>query len=328
MGNPLVSVVLPFYNAPYLEEAIQSILNQTYEHFELILVNNASTDDSVKVAKRYASDPRITLIDQPRKGVVFAANGGIEAARGAYIARMDSDDISHPQRLELQTNLLLEDSTLGVVSGLIEYLGPTENGGFIHYVDWLNSIITEEQISLNRFVEFPIANPTLMVRRELFDQYGIYKDGDFPEDYELFLRFQSNNVKMKKIDKSILTWRDTESRLTRTDNRYAQESFFKVKAKYLAQWLKTNNPFHPKIYIWGAGRVSRRRSDLLINEGIAVVNYIDVKSGKQTLHYDNLPDKESAFIVSYVSNRGIREEIRSYLIQNGYIEGVNFILAA
>ncbi|MEQ8904120.1 glycosyltransferase [Ekhidna sp.] len=328
IDTPLVSVVLPFYNAPFLKEAIESILKQSYQNFELIIVNNASIDSSSEVARSYTNYDKVILINEAERGVVHAVNTGIRNAKGTYIARMDADDIADPNRLKYQVEAMLNDSSLDVVSGLVEYLGSSENEGFIHYVDWLNTIRSNEELNQNQFVEFPLANPSMMLKRELFEQFGYYKDGNFPEDYEFFLRLQSHDVKMEKVNKPVLKWRDSETRLTRTDERYSQEAFFKIKAKYLAKWLKMHNPFHPEIYIWGAGRLSRRRSDLLLKEGIKVVEYIDVKAGNQVLHYENLPEKKNTFIVSYVSNRGAREEIRSFLIQKGYIEGVNFILAA
>jgi glycosyltransferase involved in cell wall biosynthesis len=293
MGNPhpLVSVVLPFYNAPFLEEAIKSILNQSYSNYELLLIDNGSTDGSSLVAQSYAENSKVTLIKEERKGVVFAANKGIRIAKGNWIARMDADDIADSDRLKNQLDVLMREPALGVVSGLVTYLGSDENKGFIHYVEWLNTIQSNEEIRKNQFVEFPLANPTLIFKRELFNQFGFYEDGNFPEDYEFFLRLQAVGVQMKKVDKIVLKWRDTPSRLTRTDVRYSSDAFFRVKAKYLANWLKENNPFHPEVYLWGGGRRSRRRSDHLLLEGIEVVKHIDIKPGPNMLHFEQIPEK-------------------------------------
>ena len=325
--QPLVSVILPFYNAPHLKEAIESILNQSYSHFELLLINNDSTDDSVKVAEQYASHTNVRILQEDKRGVVFAANTGIKKANGTFIARMDSDDVATLDRLETQVNYLLSNPSVQVVSGLVDYLGASENEGFIQYVDWLNSITSPKDIYLNQFVEFPLANPTLMFRKSVFG-HGMYQDGDFPEDYEFFLRLQAEGITMAKVKETVLTWRDSETRLTRTDPKYTHDAFFKVKAKYLAQWLKKNNPFHPKVYLWGAGRLSRRRSDYLLEQGVEVIKYIDLKASDHVLHFELLPNPEEAFIVSYVANRGARAQIRSFLDQRGYVEGLNYIIAS
>ncbi len=325
---PVVSVILPFYNAPYLKDAINSILNQTFQDFELILIDNCSTDTSVAIAKSFNEHPKVTLVEERKRGVVHAANAGISVGRGQFFARMDADDIAFEKRLEIQVEKLQQDHITDVVSGLIEYLGSNDNKGFIHYINWLNTIISSKEIYLNQFVEFPIANPTMMFRRELFERYGLYNDGDFPEDYELFLRLQSNGVYMEKVEEKVLQWRDSENRLTRTDAKYTQAAFFKIKSKYLAAWLSKNNPYHPRIYVWGAGRLSRRRSEHLIDHGIDIVKYIDLRGGKNVIHYGDLPKDQSCFVVSYVANRGARVEIRNFLETRDYIEGVHYIMAS
>jgi len=144
-SSPTVSVVLPFYNAPRLNIAIQSILNQTYEDFELILIDNKSDDGSAEVAVEFASqDKRIILLKEEKKGVVWATNKGINASRGEFVARMDADDYAFPERIALQLNEFRNDPTLGLVSGLVAYDGDEENKGFRIYVNWMNEIVDED----------------------------------------------------------------------------------------------------------------------------------------------------------------------------------------
>lgn len=328
-GDSLVSVILPFHNAPTLQKAAESILDQSYQNFELLLIDNASTDGSQAVSLELSHrHDKVQLIDEPKKGVVHAANSGILHSQGAYIMRMDADDYSFPQRMELQVKALQEYPDVGVVSGGVIYKGDHSNVGFIEYVDWLNTIHTSSDIALNQFIELPMANPSMMFRREIFEKYGLFKDGEFPEDYEYFLRLQSNNVKMIKVENQVLRWIDSDNRLTRTDPRYSTDAFFKIKSHYLAEWLKKNNPFHPEIFVWGAGRLSRRRSDYLKNYGIEIKKYIDVKPRENSIHFEEIESPNEAFIVSYVGNRGARSQIRSFLNDRQFIEGVHYILAS
>jgi len=329
MGNsPLVSVIIPFYQSPNLPTAIQSILAQTFQDFELILVDNNSPTEIHKKAVAFLDDSRVRITHEPCQGVVFAMNKGIQLAKGKYIARMDADDFSYPCRLEKQVEALASDTTLEVVSGLVKYEGLKQNEGFKVYVDWLNTIRTDEEIQMNQFVEFPLANPSLMFKKHIFEKYRLFEEGDFPEDYEFFLRLQQGGIKMAKVDSPVLEWRDSDDRLTRTDTRYSTDAFFKIKAKYLANWLQKNNPHHPDILVWGAGRLSRRRSDYLLEYGIRITGYIDIKRKNDAIYYEDIPNASSAFIVSYVANRGARDQIRSYLIENGYQEEKQFILAS
>ena len=106
--TPLVSVVLPVYNAEeYISEALKSILNQTYDNLEVVVVNDGSTDHSLHVIRSLA-DKRVKIISRENRGLVASLNEGIDAASGDYIARMDADDISHPERISKQIRLLEE----------------------------------------------------------------------------------------------------------------------------------------------------------------------------------------------------------------------------
>jgi len=326
--SPLVSVILPFYKSPNLRRAIESILAQTYPHFELLLINNNSPMDVLQVAEKYLKDSRVVIMHEPRQGVVFAMNRGISYAKGSFIVRMDSDDTSYADRLELQLAAFVDDPALEVVSGLVTYEGPEQHQGFRVYVDWLNTVRSPEEIRLNQFVEFPLVNPSLMVRKSVFETHGLFEDGDFPEDYELFLRLQQSGVKMAKVSTPVLKWMDSNERLTRTDPRYAVDAFFKIKARYLANWLEKNIPHHPHILVWGAGRLSRKRSSYLLQYGIEIEGYIDVKKQKGIIHYQDVANHLPSFIVSYVTNRGARDQIRTFLVSMGLEEGKQFILAS
>lgn len=326
-----ISVVLPYFNAEKtLARAIESILNQTFQGFELILVNNNSTDQSPGIAKAFqASDSRIRLTDVYEQGVAFASNQGFELAKAPLIARMDADDLMLPDRLEKQHQYLTGNPNIGLLGGQVNYQGDVANEGFRQYVDWSNGLITPEDIFLNRFVELPVVNPTIMFRKTLFEQLGGYKHGEFPEDYEMILRWMDQGVNISKVPEPVLDWHDHPTRLTRTDKRYSETAFYQVKAKYLAKWLKQQSK--KEIWIWGGGKLSRRRSDFLLGQGIDISGYIDVKPRQLLLpciDFRNLPAPGQVFILSYVSNRGKREEVRQYLLKKGYMEGVDFLLAA
>ena len=179
---------MPFFNAEdTLERAIISLINQTYLDFECILINNNSRDKSLQIAHYYAEkDNRIQLVNEPLQGVVFASNKGFQKARGQFIARMDADDEAHPERLRLQAEFLEQNPDYGAVSGLVEYVSTRKiYKGLRKYVDWANSVSTYDQIKTSRFIDSPIVNPTAMWRRDTAEKHGMYRPGDFPEDYEM-----------------------------------------------------------------------------------------------------------------------------------------------
>ena len=331
-STPAISVVLPYFNAEKtLERAIRSVLNQTFSEFELILVDNNSTDGSTKIAAGFAQkDLRVILMKEKRQGVAYASNHGSAWARAPLIARMDADDEMLPQRLEKQGKHLDTHLAIGLVGGQVVYQGEASNLGFRHYVDWSNGLTGPGAIFDNRFVELPVVNPTIMFRKRLFEQYGGYADGDFPEDYEMILRWMSQGIKMDKLAEPVLKWHDQPDRLTRTDPRYSETAFFRTKAKFLAQWLRSAK-IRKEIWIWGAGKLSRRRSQYLQDHGLSISGYIDVKPRQIPLaciDYREIPDLGKIFILSYVANRGKREEVREFLLQKGYLEGIDFLLMA
>jgi len=139
-----------------------------------------------------------------------------------------------------------------------------------------------------------------MWRKETADKYGMYTDGDFPEDYELWLRWLDAGVKIVKIPNFVFKWYDSDTRLTRTDPRYRDKAFYEIKSKYLAKWLKKNNPHHPKVVVWGASRISRLRSKIIEKFEVEIINYIDISNkrslDKKIINYKNIPSPNEIFV--------------------------------
>jgi glycosyltransferase involved in cell wall biosynthesis len=331
--SPEVSVILPFYNAEKtLARAVTSILNQTFTNFELLLVDNNSNDKSRAIAKKLAeSDSRIKIHHEQKQGVEHAMNCGLKHAKANLVARMDADDFSLPQRLAKQVAFLNKNKSIGFLGSEVIYVPHNKNTtGFKRFVDWVNSFHSSREIELNRFVEIPLVNPTILFRRILFEKFGGCLSGDFPEDYELQLRYLSKGVQMAKLPEPLLEWHDYSTRLTRTDERYSTEAFFKIKAKYFKSWSEENNQFHPKIWVWGAGRKTRQRARFLEKEGLKIVGFIDIQESKttvkSTIHYTKIPKPGQIFIVSMVANYRASEKIRIFLIQNKYVEGKGFMM--
>lgn len=333
--DPTVSVILPFFNAELtLNRAIESIASQSLKSFECILINNNSTDGSNAIANIWTKkDKRFILIQEKQQGVMFASNAGSRHARGIYIARMDSDDVSRPNRLKLQSEFLDLSIDYDAVAGKVKHISHSENTkGFAHYVNWVNSIQTYEEIQNKQFVESVIVNPSAMWRKELGERFGMYESGEFPEDYELWLRWLSKGIKIKKLKEIILDWHDSDTRLTRTQSIYSDSSFYKIKTKYLANWLEKNNPFHPRVAIWGASRISRRRAKLLTQYGIEIECYIDTKKGRlldhKIIYFEETPSPDKIFILTYIKQMNTRDEIQDFLHSKGYVEGVNYLLVS
>ena len=181
MKRPKISVVMPAYNAEqYIAESIESILNQTFADFEFIIINDGSTDKTADIVKSY-DDKRIKFIDnQENQGIVPVLNQGLSMARGEYIARMDSDDISHLNRFEKQVSYMDNHPECGVLSSSYHMFGEKE-AKFIHpehvgLVDLLDGCV--------------VAHPAVMMRKSVIDKYEFRYSSNFryAEDYELWSR--------------------------------------------------------------------------------------------------------------------------------------------
>jgi glycosyltransferase involved in cell wall biosynthesis len=315
--------------------ALKSILAQTWRDWELIAVDDGSTDATAEILTTYArQDSRIRVMFMPPLGIARALQTGCDASVGDWIARMDGDDLMDPERLRRQVEYTRQHPEVGVVSGQVRYGGGSP--GYAAHVDWLNSLRTHDEMFLRQFVEAPVAHPSVMFRRELMEQHGGYRDGDFPEDYELWLRWMAAGVRFAKVPDEILVWNDPPGRLSRTDPRYDVCRFYRTKCDYLALWLRRNVDPGRELWLWGAGRVTRRRFDPLEAGGFRFQGFIDVDAKKANLHRDGrcvvladaLPNRERAFVIVGVGNRGARELITAHLTARGWREGRDFLLAA
>jgi len=339
MAAPKITVTLPCYNCEAtVGDTLDSVLAQTCDDFEVVAVNDGSDDNTAGVLAEYARrDSRIRTFSIEHGGVIAAANAAIETAQGRYIARMDADDVMLPDRLAAQAKLLDKQPEIGLTGCRIRFGGSREKcAGYAHYVDWTNTLLTPESISLNRFVEFPVPNPSIMYRRECIERHGAYIDGDFPEDYELLLRWLEQGVRMAKVDEELMIWNDPPSRLSRTHPRYDVEAFYRIKTEYLARWLVENNPHYPVVHILGSGRTTRKRADLLLNHGVEFAAYYDIDprkighvvNGVRVIDRNDVPLAGEAFCIPYVASRGARDEIAEFLEGRGYVLGRDYIPAA
>ena len=182
--NPKVSIVMSVYNAErYLEEAIDSILNQSFSDFEFVIINDGSTDRTSEILRDY-TDPRVVIIDQANRGVTQSLNKAMEMARGQYIARMDADDISLPQRFQMQVEFLENNLTVGLVGTSVIYIDEDGKTIMEGHLPTENTRIKEALLSQN-----PFCHGSVMFRRECIRKVGGYREGfKRAQDYDLWLR--------------------------------------------------------------------------------------------------------------------------------------------
>lgn len=234
---PLVSVVLPVYNAlPYLKESVESILSQTYQNFELLLIDDCSTDGSNELLRKYVhADSRIKLIvNNENLKIVKSLNKGIHASQGKYIMRMDADDISLPTRMQLQVDYMENNPEVGVCGGSMELV----DSSLVH-VGIRRYYVDDKVIRKHIFKFSPFSHPAIMFRKSVLEQTDLYDPKCLHgEDYDLYFRI-GRIAKFGNLQEIILKYRVHKNSLTNKHLRELELETIKTRRKYFDEYGAT-----------------------------------------------------------------------------------------
>ncbi len=206
MNDLRLSVLMPVYNGEkYLAEAIDSILNQTLRDFELIAVDDGSTDTSRAILEDYAKkDPRLRVISRPNTGIVGALNDAVRASKADLLARMDADDVALPDRFQVQVNYLDQHPEIIMLGSRVVMIDADgwpigDMAGVAHTHETIDAALLDGG--------WPIVHPTVIMRRKPVQAVGLYKEGTFPnEDHDLFLRLAEMG-KLENLHQPLLKYR-------------------------------------------------------------------------------------------------------------------------
>lgn len=212
LTTPYVSVVMPAYNAEkYLREAIDSILTQTFDNFELIIINDGSTDNTEAIIQSY-SDPRIVYLkNEQNAGICVTLNKGLDAAHGRYIVRMDSDDISLPHRLAIQVDYMDKNPNVGVAGCRVERFYDDD----ILKHDFPPSEEDFYQCKADLLLATCVAHPATIIRKSVLDKHNLRYDDFFRgmEDYQLWWKI-SQHTFITNIPRVLLKYRIHKGQVT------------------------------------------------------------------------------------------------------------------
>jgi glycosyltransferase involved in cell wall biosynthesis len=229
MKNPRVTVLMPVHNGgSYLLEAVNSILAQTFPDFEFLIVDDASTDQTVAYLQGIR-DPRIRLLkSEQRLQIARALNLGLDHAKGKWIARMDADDISLPDRLSRQLDFLVKYPEVGLCGGRITYFG--------FYTGRFHDLpLSYEDVRSSALFDNPFTHPTVMMRRDLFERYHLRYDPDYcpADDYELWVRAM-NHFPAMNMDRVVLRYRTHKQSLTSMEWTDMDAHSYRIAARQLS----------------------------------------------------------------------------------------------
>ncbi len=335
MSLPRVSILMPVRNEQcYLPAAIHSLFRQSISDWELIVVDDGSSDATPVILAGFArQDRRVRVIRRPGGGLVTALNEGLAACRAPLVARMDGDDICHPRRLELQAAYLEANPGTGLVAcGFRHFPRTGLKQGMSTYESWQNRLDGHERIMSDLFVESPFVHPSIMTRQTLLTGLGGYRDMGWPEDYDLWLRMANAGTTFFRLPQTIFFWRDHPERATRTMDEYSTAAFRSCKLHHLRHGFLRNEQ---SVMVAGAGLEGRAWQRLLAAMDIKVSGWLDVDPrkvgrmlhGAPVMHPTELPRQRDRMLVA-IGVRGAREQFRELAKPLGLAEGDDYICVA
>lgn len=324
MQEPLISILIPFKNTEaFLPECLDSIINQTYSNWELIIVDDGSTDKSTTIVENYAQkDKRIKLLTNTGNGIIEALRHAYNNSKGQLITRMDSDDIMTLNKLEVLGNLLLEKGEGHIAIGQVRYFSKTGVGaGYKSYETWLNMLTKTGSNYSEIYKECVIPSPCWMLHRDDLNKIDAFNPNTYPEDYDLVFRCYEYDIECIPCNKVIHYWRDYSSRTSRTHEHYAENHFLDLKLHY---FLKLNYDGSRPLAIWGAGNKGKTVAKKLIAKEIPFYWICDNPKkigkdiyGKTLLNFDYLNELDNPQSIITVANSKAQIEIRQYMSNHG-----------
>lgn len=264
---PLISILMPVKNAgPWLKTCLNSILAQTENRWELITIDDHSTDQSKQILQQFAAiDTRIRVWKNQGTGIIAALRLALEHSSGDYITRMDADDSMRPEKLHHLVQALLEKGKGWISTGLVTYFSDVGVAdGYQRYADWLNRLTLSNNHYSAIYKECVVPSPCWMMHREDLESIEAFQPETYPEDYDLCFRMYTGQLKIHGIDQVLHEWRDHPSRASRTDPNYQDQKFFDLKLKY---WWKHEKREDKTLLLWGAGRKGKELAKKIQSRG-------------------------------------------------------------
>jgi glycosyltransferase involved in cell wall biosynthesis len=326
-----ISILMPVYNAaPYLEACLDSILAQTYPDWELLAVDDHSTDESAAILRAYSErDGRIQVLSNEGKGIIPALRLAYATSRYELITRMDADDLMPARKLEKLRTKLLDMGPCSLSTGLVEYFSEGElQDGYRRYAAWLNQIAMDGRQYAQIYRECVIPSPCWLLRRQDLERCGAFDPDRYPEDYDLVFRFYEQKLRIGAVPEVLHRWRDHPARSSRTMAVYARQEYFELKLSY---FLALDHKPESNLVLWGAGRKGKRLAKMLKERNCAFQWVCDTPNKWGHRIYDQiLAAPESIFeleqvqILIVVSAPDDQLEVRNALLAQGKQEGVDF----
>ena len=324
-NSPLVSIVMAVKDtAPYLRECLDSILAQTYANWELIAVNDHSSDETPAILAEYAEkDHRIRTYNSDRPKLIPTLQVAYAQVKGSLINRMDSDDRMPAYKLQV---LVEEWQKVGkghvIAGGTEHFVDEGDVGdGFLKYERWLNEVARKGSHYQEIYRECVIPSHCWLMHKEDFDAIDAFNPIIYPEDYDLCFRMYKKGLMIIGIDVILHHWRDRSNRISRTWDEYKDNRYYDMKLRF---FYELDRDFSRDLVIWGAGKNGKDMAKLILerNDSFKWVCDNENKIGKDIYgvilaHFSAVPTFNSPQLLIVVSSPDGKKEIEQQLIEWG-----------
>ena len=319
--KPLVSIIMAVKDtAIYLEECLDSIRNQTYQNWELIAVNDHSSDATPQILEAYSKlDSRIRFFNSNKPKLIPTLQVGYAQAKGQLINRMDSDDRMPDYKIDvLVKEWLLYGKGHVIAGGTEHFVDEGEVGdGFLKYEKWLNQVARTSTHYQQIYKECVIPSHCWLMHKDDFDAVDAFDPVIYPEDYDLCFRMYKHGLKIIGIDKILHHWRDRSNRISRTWEEYKDNRYFAMKTRFFYELDRDKNR---PLVIWGAGRNGKDMAKIIqsFNDSFNWVCDNDRKIGKDIYgvvlqHFSEIKNLNNPQIMIVVSSPDGKKEIQKQL---------------
>jgi glycosyltransferase involved in cell wall biosynthesis len=318
-----ISIIMPVRNAgKWIKETISSVQSQSYQDWELLCIDDHSSDNSKEIVKRFSeSDSRVISYLNPGEGIISSLQFGLEKSKGEFITRMDSDDLMPEDRLQTLFDTISQAEIKTIVTGKVQYFSTEEvSEGYLRYQNWLNQRIEKKDHWKQIFRECVVASPNWITRKSDLINYKIFQNMEYPEDYSMCFLWMKHGFNVEGIEAITLRWREHPDRTSRNSDIYQQDSFFKLKLNWF-------DKLHPdgSIAILGAGpkgKIAVRRF-----QENRKINWYDLKHLQYNTHVEGLEilnyNKITEDLLLIAIHPEMRDELEKFLEDKGYSIGNN-----
>ncbi len=317
MSNPLISILMPARNSSkYVAETIHSIQGQTFTNWELIIVDDFSSDETFKICGELAqTDKRIKVLRNIDKGIVPALNMAFENSGGSYITRMDSDDLMPINKIAFFVKAIT-DSRKEVITAKVKYFSENEvSRGYQDYEKWLNERIDLRDHYKHVYRECVVASPNWMVHRSCFENDIKLAQLSYPEDYDMVLKWYKHSYSISVVDELTHLWREHPERTSRNSDHYQQKAFFHLKTE---RFLEIEKP--RKVQLVGSGVKSKLVATVLEENDIPFTQF---SFDNKFMDIQELKAEIQTIQTAWPKNKLLQTEIEEFLNSKGLFFGEN-----